>query len=109
MDDSLTSRPNIGPAVAQRLNAVGIRTVSELAQVGPVEAFRRMRAQPGPPPTLRHHLYGLDAALRGLRVQDLPRARRTRLARQALALPVDAEAPSFWVRSKRVVRARRRR
>lgn len=102
--------PNIGLAVASQLRRLGIRKRSDLATLGPVEVYRRLRAEHeagrGPAPSLRFHLFGLEAALSGIRISDLPRSRRTALVRAALGLPEDG--PLDCARPKHVIRRRPR-
>ncbi len=64
LTDDLQQLPNLGRTSVQWLNAVGIRSVAQLRELGAVEAFRRVRAR-GLNPSLAL-LYGLDAALRGI-------------------------------------------
>lgn len=97
--------PNIGPTVAARLREAGIETRGDLERCGALEAYRRLRAQPDRSTPVRHYLLGLEAALIGLRVSDLPRARRVALLRSAWDLP--EAAPLYAVRPTHVVRARR--
>jgi hypothetical protein len=103
----LEQLPNIGPAVARRLRSLGIEDRADLEAVGPVEVYRRLRRRRrGAPPSLRHYLFGLEAALLGLSVRDLPAHRRIALVRAALDLP--DSGPVTTVRPRHVIRARRR-
>jgi len=107
-DPPVSELPNIGPTVAARLRRIDIHRRSELATVGALEAYRRMkRLDLGP--SLRFDLFGLEAALLGIPLVDLSRRRRDALARAALDLPepstpIDAR-PRYFVPA----RARRRR
>ncbi len=93
--------------MAARLALIGIHRRSELEAVGALEAYRRMRRHPELRPSLRFDLFGLEAALLGLRVADLSRRRRDALARAALDLPEPRVA--FDARPRNFIRARSRR
>ncbi|WP_147653072.1 TfoX/Sxy family protein [Vulcaniibacterium gelatinicum] len=74
---------NIGPKSAAWLRQVGLRTYEDLAAVGAVEAFMRVR-RAGFKPSL-NLLYALEGALLGCHWQEVPEARR-----QELVLAADA-------------------
>jgi hypothetical protein len=74
---------NIGPKSAAWLRQVGLRTEADLAAIGPVEAYMRVR-RAGFKPTL-NLLYALEGALSDRHWQDVPEARRQQLAREAEA------------------------
>lgn len=74
---------NIGPKSAAWLRQVGLRTQEDLAAVGSVEAFMRVK-RAGFKPTL-NLLYALEGALLDCHWQDVPEARR-----HELILAVDA-------------------
>jgi len=107
LDPPLEQLPNIGPIVAARLCTLGIRTRSELEVLGPVEAYRRLRSALGVAPSIRHYLFGLDAALLGVPVRDLPRSRRSQLVRAVLDLP--DLGPTQPIRTRLLGSSRRRR
>lgn len=69
----LSTLKNIGPTIEQRLKAVNIHTQDDLATVGPVEAFQRIRAA-NPQITIPvcYYLYSLQGALMDLHWNDLP-------------------------------------
>lgn len=72
MSDALISTlPGIGPVTQGRLEEAGIRTVSDLKEIGPVEAYRRLKFMI-PRQVSLNALYGLEAALRGCHWRDLP-------------------------------------
>ncbi|MEM1022954.1 MAG: TfoX/Sxy family DNA transformation protein [Myxococcota bacterium] len=85
-DPEVLALPNIGPRVAERLSRIGVLRRSDLDRLGAVQAYRRMK-RAGMNPSLRHDLFGLEAALLGLRLGELSRVRRQALAREALGLP----------------------
>ena len=58
----LTALRNLGPVTAERLLAVGVRTLAELDALGAVEAYRRVKAA-YPRDTTLVCLYALQGAL----------------------------------------------
>jgi DNA transformation protein and related proteins len=55
---------NLGVTVVKRLQAIGIHTRAELAQMGAPEAYRRMAAQAAPHRlAVCYYLYSLEGAL----------------------------------------------
>ncbi|MCI5049723.1 MAG: TfoX/Sxy family protein [Rickettsiales bacterium] len=69
--DGLNQLMNIGPKMVHYLSQVGIETIEDLKEIGPVEAFIRVS-------TLSKHLknrmalYALYGALSDQNVNDLP-------------------------------------
>ena len=74
---------NIGPKSAAWLRQVGLRTLDDLAGVGPVEAYMRVR-RAGFRPGL-NLLYAIEGALNDTHWQDVPEARRVELVAAAEA------------------------
>ena len=74
---------NIGPKSAAWLRQVGLRTYDDVAAVGPVEAFMRIK-RAGFKPTL-NLLYAIEGALLGCHWQDVPESRRAQLVSEAEA------------------------
>lgn len=74
---------NIGPKSAAWLRQVGLHTHEDVAAVGTVEAFMRIK-RAGFKPTL-NLLYSLEGALVGCHWQEVPEARRTQLVAEAEA------------------------
>lgn len=72
---------NLGPVSAGWLNAIGIYTKAELAALGAVAAYRRLKAA-GYPVSL-NLVYAIQGALMDLHWTDLPAALRDEL-RQAV-------------------------
>lgn len=68
---------NIGPKSAAWLRQVGLRTPEDLAAVGPVGAFVKIK-RAGFRPSL-NLLYSLEGALTGCHWQQIPEARREAL------------------------------
>ena len=66
---------NIGPKSAAWLRQVGLRTREDLAEVGAVDAFMRVK-RAGFKPSL-NLLYALEGALRDCHWQEVPEDRRT--------------------------------
>ena len=69
---------NIGPKSAAWLRQVGLRTQDDIAAVGTVEAFMRVK-RAGFKPTL-NLLYAIEGALTDRHWQEVPDARRQQLA-----------------------------
>lgn len=74
---------NIGPKSAAWLRQVGLRTLEEIAAIGTVEAFMKVR-RAGFKPSL-NLLYALEGAVLGCHWQEVPDARRTELVSAAEA------------------------
>ena len=74
---------NIGPKSAAWLRQVGLRTLEDLAAVGPVVAYMKVR-RAGFKPSL-NLLYSLEGALCGCHWQEVPEARRNELVAAAEA------------------------
>jgi DNA transformation protein len=77
MGNRLRDLINLGPASEKMLKAVDIHTPEELASLGSVEAFLRVREYELNPSL--NLLYALEGALTGLHWNDLPDEIRTRL------------------------------
>jgi len=74
---------NIGPTIAARLEAVGIRTVGELRRVGPAAAYHLVKANsPGQTIPVCYYLYSLQGALDGVHWDDLSAKKKRRLLGQ---------------------------
>lgn len=81
---------NIGPKSAAWLRQVGLRTREDLAAVGPVEAWLRIRRAGFKPSSSL--LYALEGALQDCHWQQVPPARREQLLADAQAgLPAAAK------------------
>ena len=74
---------NIGPKSAAWLRQVGLRTLDDLAAVGPVDAYMKVR-RAGFKPSL-NLLYSLEGALVDCHWQEVPEARRAQLVEAAEA------------------------
>jgi DNA transformation protein len=78
---------NIGPKSAAWLRQVGLRSLGEIAAIGTVEAFMKVR-RAGFKPSL-NLLYALEGAILDCHWQEIPDERRTQLvagAEAAIAL-----------------------
>lgn len=84
---------NIGPKSAAWLRQVGLRTYEDLAAVGAVEAFMRVR-RAGFKPSL-NLLYALEGALLGCHWQEVPEARRQELVLAADAATAQLPPPRY--------------
>lgn len=78
---------NIGPKSAAWLRQVGLRTPEDLAAVGAVGAFVKVK-RAGFKPSL-NLLYSLEGALQDCHWQELPEARRTTLVAEYEAIIAD--------------------
>lgn len=74
---------NIGPKSAAWLRQVGLRSREDLAALGAVDAFMRVK-RAGFKPSL-NLLYALEGALRDCHWQEVPESRRTDLVTAAEA------------------------
>jgi DNA transformation protein len=81
-DDSPASLPGLGPKTAAWLAEVGITTVAELRQVGAVAAYARLKHR-DPKQVSRNALWGLYAALNGMRWTDISAEVKARLLSEA--------------------------
>lgn len=84
---------NIGPKSAAWLRQVGLRTRGDLAGVGAVEAFMRVK-RAGFKPTL-NLLYAIEGALLDCHWQELPGERRQALVAEAEAAIAQLPPPRY--------------
>jgi DNA transformation protein len=78
MVERLEDLKNLGPATVRMLKEIDVQTVSDLAELGSVEAYRRLRFRFGSHVTL-NALYALEAALQGRQWLDLSTKERGEL------------------------------
>ena len=76
--EKLTDLPNIGPKLAENLEKIGVDTPEQLRELGPEEAFLRIRAQVDPAACL-HQLEALAGAAAGVKKSLLPPERKAEL------------------------------
>jgi hypothetical protein len=74
---------NIGPKSAAWLRQVGLRSLEDVAAIGAVDAYMKVR-RAGFKPSL-NLLYSLEGALSGCHWQEVPDARRAELVQAAEA------------------------
>lgn len=74
----LTDLPNIGPVLADNLQRIGVKTPEALREIGPEEAWLRIRLQVDGGACL-HQLQALAGAAAGIPKKDLPPERKTEL------------------------------
>ena len=84
---------NIGPKSAAWLRQVGLRTHEDLAAVGTVEAFMRVK-RAGFKPTL-NLLYAIEGALQDCHWQEIPDTRRSELVTAAEAAIAQLPPPRY--------------
>ena len=75
--NELQKLPNIGPKIAEQLNAAGMFTYADLVSVGSEEAWLRIKAID--PSACFNRLMSLEGAIAQLRWHDLPEAEKVRL------------------------------
>lgn len=80
---SLEKLKNLGPKTARALVAVGIADEATLRSLGPVEAWRRLKAA-NPRETSLVGLYAIYGALAGVHWNDLPDELKASLKEEAL-------------------------
>jgi DNA transformation protein and related proteins len=76
---------NIGPKSSEWLASVGIHTLDDVAKIGVVESYRRVKVA-YPDKVSLNLLYGLQAALLDLPWNELPPDIKEELKRQADSL-----------------------
>jgi DNA transformation protein len=81
-DEPIGSLPGLGPVTQRWLEEAGIARVGDLRTLGSVEAYRRLKFH-DPRRVSANALYALEAALRGCRWLDLPRAVKESLRHEA--------------------------
>jgi len=76
----LTSLPNIGPTLAQKLNQIGVTSYDQLAELGSIEAVIRIGQTD--PSACCNMLYALEGAILGVRWHLIPKDQRGTLKRE---------------------------
>ena len=80
--EDLTTLPNIGPVLAERLYKAGIHSRDDLVELGSVETLLRIRLTDIS--ACYNTLYALEGAIRGVRWHAIPPADR-----QAIKVELD--------------------
>lgn len=75
--NELTSLPNIGKVVAERLKEVGIETSDDLKRIGSESAFIRLKTVDEG--ACINELMGLEGAIQGIRWHNLDENRKAEL------------------------------
>lgn len=73
----LRELPNIGEKLEQQLNEAGIYTKEQLIKIGSREAWLKIRAFDES--ACLHRLWGIEAAIEGVKKKDLPQDVRQEL------------------------------
>lgn len=73
---------NIGPKSSEWLASVGVNTLEDVARLGVVETYKRVKVA-YPDKVSLNMLYGLQAALLDLSINQLPQDIRDQLKREA--------------------------
>ncbi|WP_278625749.1 TfoX/Sxy family protein [Parabacteroides gordonii] len=73
INSDLRNAKNIGATIEKYLNEIGIFTLADLAEITPVEAFKRIRKNyPKKTIPVCYYLYSLEGALLNLHWNDIP-------------------------------------
>ena len=93
-DTPLLGLKNIGPVIAARFAAVGIRTVGDVRDIGAAEAYKRVQAsQKGATLPVCYYLYSLQGALEGVHWDALsPSAKKSLLDQAGVSDPARRSA-----------------
>lgn len=75
--DELSSQPNIGKTLAEKLILAGIENAVLLKSAGSENAFIRLKAVD--PHACINMLYAIEGAIQGIRCHDLDKARKEEL------------------------------
>jgi len=89
---SIARLKNLGPASSEWLAEIGVRTPTQLRAIGPLEAYRRIRAR-GRPASL-NLVYAIQAALMDIHWQKLPTDIRDDLKVQVRLMALDGTGHS---------------
>ncbi len=73
----LSVLPNIGEKLEQQLNDIGIHTPEQLIKTGSKQAWLKIKEQD--PSACIHRLYGLQAAIEGIRKSELSAEKKAEL------------------------------
>lgn len=77
MTNDLTTLPNIGPKLADRLEQADIHTYDDLAAIGSIEAV--LRVKEANLDACYNMLYALEGAIQGVRWHAIPKDKRAQL------------------------------
>ena len=79
--ETLTSLPNIGEVLAEKLAVAGVTDYDDLVSIGSVEAMLKIRdgLDPG---ACYNMLYAIEGAIRGIRWHNISKDERDRLKRE---------------------------
>lgn len=71
---------NIGPAIAERLNEIGVYNVADLQQMGASKAYLKIKKNyPDKTIPVCYYLYSFEGALLNLHWDDIPAKRKKEL------------------------------
>jgi len=79
--ETLTSLPNIGDVLAEKLAVAGVTDYDDLVSIGSVEAMLKIRdgLDPG---ACYNMLYAIEGAIRGIRWHNISKDERDQLKRE---------------------------
>ena len=78
--DELTSLPNIGDVLSQKLTTAGINNYDDLVNIGSVEALLKIGETD--PTACYNMLYALEGAIRMIRWHSIPKEERQLLKKE---------------------------
>ena len=82
-NNSLKGAKNIGTTILKRLNEIGVYSLTDLADMMPVKAYKKICEQnPGKTFPVCYYLYSLEGALLDLHWDDLPEDLKKDLRKQ---------------------------
>jgi DNA transformation protein len=82
-NNRLKGAKNIGTTILKRLNEIGVYSLADLADMTPVEAYKKIYEQnPGKTFPVCYYLYSLEGALLDLHWDDLPEDLKEDLRKQ---------------------------
>jgi DNA transformation protein len=81
--NSLNGAKNIGSTIIKRLNEIGVYSLSDLAELSPVKAYKKICEQnPNKTFPVCYYLYSLQGALLDVHWDDLPKELKKDLLKQ---------------------------
>lgn len=75
--EDLTQLSNIGPTLAGKLQAIGIKSLEELKEIGSIDAVLQIGAKDIS--ACYNMLYAIEGALQGIRWHSIPKDERAQL------------------------------
>ena len=79
--ETLTSLPNVGEVLAEKLAMIGITSYDDLVSLGSVEVMLKIHDDLDPG-ACYNMLYAIEGAVRGVRWHTIPKGERDQLKRE---------------------------